>query len=92
LGQETSLLFLMLQDFSEARSACPIWHKLVCFALFFNAGIFHKTEMAGFSQLQWRLLASLFWRILALTCILALMCSRPFQPHLAAAACPSLLD
>lgn len=43
LEQEASLLFLMLQHFSEVRSTCPIWHKLVCFALFFNAGIFHKT-------------------------------------------------
>lgn len=66
MGQETSYLFLMLQDFSEVRAACPIWHKLVCFALFFNVGIFHKTEIASFSQLQYMLLEHFLWRIFTL--------------------------
>lgn len=49
LRQETSWLFLMLQDFLEVWAAPPVWHKLVCFTLFFNVGIFHKTS---FRQLQ----------------------------------------
>lgn len=46
----------MLQDCSEVWAACPVWNKLVCFTLFFNVGIFQKTEITSHSQLQSRLL------------------------------------